>query len=196
MDLPRGLGFNVQLACFVCCDSTSPHVDNVSSFRAQAFMSSLSPRAVGAIVAVSHLVRSWFASSGYDWAQLDSDIQAFRQEVARGQRLLAASSSALEACSREAEIQRFLLKASGVAEVILVVALVILIFCRRTQGRSSSAVEFDSGKSDQEDSDWSPLQIESSLPAKHTPDRGPLTPSALKQLAAGSFHGGSKDIRH
>ena len=70
-------------------------------------MACLSPRVVAATVVGSHILRSW-VSTGPDLEQLDSDLKAFRHELARGQRLLGASNSALEACYRESEIQRFL----------------------------------------------------------------------------------------
>ena len=82
------------------------------------------PRAIALALLGSHLLRSALFQAPSPIEQLDSDVQAFRQELARGQRLLSSTNSALEACYRESEIQRFLLKASGAAELVLVVVFI------------------------------------------------------------------------
>ena len=84
------------------------------------------PRALAIAIAASHCLRSLWVS-GPDVDQLTADISSFRLETARGHGLLEQTNSALESCFREAEVQRFLLKLSGVVEVILAVVLGYLL---------------------------------------------------------------------
>ena len=144
-------------------------------------MVNLSLRVVGLVVAGSHLVRSWLTPGVPELNQLDADIQAFRVEVSRGQRLLWVANSALETCSRETEIQRLL---------VLPGILFLLIFWRRDRYRLPDAVTDESDSSDIEELDKPAVVPHSTTSLKQILDRGPVTPSALRLGAAADQHGG------
>ena len=85
------------------------------------------------------MIRSGLEAQISGHRQLDADILAFRHELARGQRLLESFSSALEACHRETDVQQFLLRISGLFDLILV-TVIALLWGRRSRTTSELAI--------------------------------------------------------
>ena len=149
----------------------------------------LGPRVLAAAVLGSRLLRSAIFPGQSAVDQLDADVQAFRQELARGHRLLSTTNTALEACHHEGEIQKFLLKFSGIAELILLGLFVWHCRCKRpSEGSQRGAVAEDREESAVES------ETEPSPPASKAQvveRRGPVTPSALQvaQNPIDRYHG-------
>ena len=158
----------------------SRHVHTCCSFSRLMFL--VGPRAPAIAIAASHCLRSLWVSRP-DVDQLTADISSFRLEIARAHRLLEQTNSALESCFREAEVQRFLLKLSGVVEVILAVVLGYLLLRRP---RPVVVAERDNEPEALQDlNDTSHLSASSpptSPQAVTLGSRGPVTPSELRRL--------------
>ena len=147
-------------------------------------MITLGPRAVAAVVVVSHLLRSAWVRPASDLEQIESDILAFRQELARGQRLLSASNSALEVCNRETEVQRFLLKVTGTIELIFVGFFILFFWSRRRQFSGENFGETLALEEESEPETETKTDITTQVPVadpERQRSRGPTTPSALKR---------------
>ena len=158
-----------------------------------------SPRALIAAVLGSHVIRSLWVTTSPGIEQVESDLLAFRQELARGQRLLSHMTCAPEVCSRESEVQRLLLKISGCTELVLLAVLVWSFWCRRRAKASgdlppvlrlTERTEEVSDKSTSQDSFPKPQQ-----PTTFAVPRGPTTPSSLRLAQTPSKHGSGKDTR-
>ena len=147
-------------------------------------------RAVAAIVAATHLGRNlWWSHPETDLA---ADVQIFRLELARGQRLLDRTNEALEGCLRDSDLKHYVLKLSGWTELILAICLGFVLFRGRWQPSGTLATADCGNESAPCKPEDSPAQIkgeigESSLEAWPV---GPVTAGELRRRRQEERHGG------